>query len=311
MRLEGRVAIVTGGARGIGEATCFALAREGASLVVLDYGGGADGAGSGEGPADEVVDAITSKGGKAIPHYGDVRNMDTGTDVVAEALNQFGRVDILVNNAGILRDRMLHNMSEEEWDAVLDVHLKGTFVCTRAVAPVYREQRSGVVVNTSSESGLGNMGQANYSAAKEGITGFTRTIARDLGRYGCRANTIRPRAATRLTLSDELREAMNRARKEGASVEGSGGDGQGALAQIESWIPEGVAAVTTWLCTDEAANVNGEDFIVSATEVSLMTQPTPSRTIFTDDVWTVDRLSSHMRSGLTRGLKNRFVPKKN
>ncbi len=309
MRLSGRVAIVTGGARGIGKATCFSLAGEGASLVVLDYGGDVDGTGAGHGPADEVADAITEKGGKAIPHYGDVRSMETGTDVVQKALDQFGRVDILVNNAGILRDRMLHNMSEEEWDAVLDVHLKGTFVCTRAVAPVYREQRSGVVVNTSSESGLGNMGQANYSAAKEGITGFTRTIARDLGRYDCRANSIRPRAATRMTLSDELREAMQRARKEGMAL-GDDAAGENPVAQIESWIPDGVAALTTWLCTDEAANVNGQDFIVSATEVSLMTQPTPERTIFTDEVWTVDELSRRMRSGVTRGLTNRFVAKK-
>ncbi len=246
MRLSGRVAIVTGGARGIGKATCLSLAGEGASLVVLDYGGGVDGTGAGHGPADEVI---------------------------------------------------------------LDVYLKGTFVCTRAVAPVYREQRSGVVVNTSSESGLGNMGQANYSAAKEGITGFTRTIARDLGRYDCRANSIRPRAATRMTLSDELREAMQRARKEGMAL-GDGASGESPIAQIEAWVPEGVAAFTTWLCTDEAANVNGQDFIVSATEVSLMTQPTPERTIFTDDVWTVDELSSRMGSSVTRGLKNRFVPKK-
>jgi len=309
MRLEGRVAIVTGGGRGIGQATCLALAAEGASLVVLDYGGGVDGAAGGHGPADEVADAIMAQGGNAIPHYGDVRNMDTGTDAVQKALDQFGRVDILVNNAGILRDRMLHNMSEEEWDAVLDIHLKGTFVCTRAVAPVFREQRSGVVVNTSSESGLGNMGQANYSAAKEGITGFTRTIARDLGRYGCRANSIRPRAATRLTLSDELREAMERTRKEGMAL-GTGGGSDSPVAQIEAWVPAGVAAFTTWLCTDEAANVNGQDFIVSATEVSLMTQPTPERTIFTDDVWTVDELSSRMGGSLTRGLANRFVPKK-
>ncbi len=309
MRLEGKVAIVTGGARGIGQATCLALAGEGASLVVLDYGGGVDGTGAGHGPADEVADAIMAKGGKAIPHYGDVRNMDTGTDVVQKALDQFGRVDILVNNAGILRDRMLHNMSEEEWDAVLDVHLKGTFVCSRAVAPVYREQRSGVVVNTSSESGLGNMGQSNYSAAKEGITGFTRTIARDLGRYGCRANSIRPRAATRMTISDELRESMERARKEGMAL-GSGSGGSNPVAQIEAWIPDGVAALTTWLCTDEAANVNGQDFIVSATEVSLMTQPTPERTIFTEEVWTVDELSRRMRSGVTRDLENRFVPTK-
>ncbi|MEE8558945.1 MAG: SDR family NAD(P)-dependent oxidoreductase, partial [Myxococcota bacterium] len=158
MRLEGRVAIVTGGGRGIGRAECEALAREGAAVVVNDFGGGADGTGGAEGPADEVADAITAAGGKAIPHYGDVSNPGTGEELVQLALSQFGRLDILINNAGILRDRMLHNMSEAEWDAVIAVHLKGTFVCTRAAATVFREQRSGVVVNTGSESGLGNMG---------------------------------------------------------------------------------------------------------------------------------------------------------
>ncbi len=308
MRLEGRVAAVTGGARGIGRAESLTLAREGAAVVVVDFGGGVDGTGASEGPASEVADEIVAAGGKAVPLYGDVSRMVTGEKIVQTALDQFGRLDILVNNAGILRDRMLHNMSEAEWDAVLAVHLKGTFVCTRAAATVFRDQRSGVVVNTSSEAGLGNMGQANYSAAKEGIVGFTRTVARDLGRYGVRVNCIRPRAATRMTMTDELRAAMERSRKEGGAVDMPGADNP--LAGLEKMIPDGVAALVTWLCTDEAANVNGEDFLVSAHEISRMSRPEPVASIFSDGCWTVDDVSRRIRSSLTRGLVNRFVPRK-
>ncbi len=301
MRLEGRVAIVTGGGRGIGRAECEALAREGAAVVVNDFGGGADGTGGAEGPADEVADAITAAGGKAIPHYGDVSNPGTGEELVQLALSQFGRLDILINNAGILRDRMLHNMSEAEWDAVIAVHLKGTFVCTRAAATVFREQRSGVVVNTGSESGLGNMGQCNYAAAKEGIAGFTRSAARDLGRYGCRVNVIRPRAATRLTLSDELRAAIEKAKKTGERAPN--------LERIERWVPDAVATFVTWLCTDAAANVNGQDFIISAEHVSLMTLPTPSATLYTSEPWTLDGLDAELPQSITRGLRNESAPK--
>ncbi len=301
MRLEGRVAIVTGGGRGIGRSECEELAREGAAVVVNDFGGGPDGTGGAEGPANEVADAIMAAGGKAIPHYGDVSNMATGEELVQLALREFGRLDILINNAGILRDRMLHNMSEAEWDAVIAVHLKGTFVCTRAAATVFREQRSGVVVNTGSESGLGNMGQGNYAAAKEGIVGFTRTASRDLGRYGCRCNVIRPRAATRLTLSDELREAAERARKSGeAAVD---------VASIEKLTPDAVAKFVTWLCTDAAANVNGQDFVVSAEQISRMTQPQPAETLFSSDGWSLDRLDAALPHTLTRGLRNPFGPK--
>ena len=301
MRLEGRVAIVTGGGRGIGQAECHELARQGASLIVNDFGGGADGTGGAKGPADEVADAVTAAGGKAIPHYGDVSNMATGEELVQLALREFGRLDILINNAGILRDRMLHNMTEQEWDAVIAVHLKGTFVCTRAAATVFRDQRSGVVVNTSSESGLGNMGQSNYSAAKEGIAGFTRTVARDLGRYGCRCNVIRPRAATRMTLSDELREAAERSRKAGEPAVD--------IAQIEKQTPAAVGAFVAWLCSDAAANVNGQDFVVSAEQISRMTQPKPEGTVFSTDGWTLDQLDAALPATLVRGLKNEFAPK--
>jgi NAD(P)-dependent dehydrogenase (short-subunit alcohol dehydrogenase family) len=298
MRLEGRVAIVTGGGRGIGRAECLSLAAEGAAVIVNDFGGEPDGSGGDAGPADEVADEITTQGAKAIPHYGDVADPSVGEELVQLALDRFGRLDILVNNAGILRDRMLHNMTDAEWSAVISIHLTGTFNCTRAAAKIFRGQRSGVVVTTGSESGLGSMGQANYAAAKEGIAGFTRTIARDLGRYGCRANMIRPRAATRLTLSDELKEAIERARQSGERAPD--------LARIESWVPEGVAPFVTWLCTDAAAHVNGQDFVISAEHVSLMHQPTPAETLYSETPWTLDQLDALLPQTLTRGLRNEF-----
>ncbi|MCH7707675.1 MAG: SDR family NAD(P)-dependent oxidoreductase, partial [Myxococcales bacterium] len=168
------------------------------------------GSGSEKGPADEVVDEIKAAGGQGAANYGNIAEFATGEELVKQAVDTFGRLDIVVNNAGILRDRMVFNMSEDEWDAVLAVHLKGHFNLTRAACVVFRQQRSGVIVNTSSESGLGNMGQANYAAAKEGIVGLTRTTARDMGRYGVRCNAIRPRAGTRLTISDEMKAAAER-----------------------------------------------------------------------------------------------------
>ncbi|MXY86614.1 MAG: SDR family NAD(P)-dependent oxidoreductase, partial [Chloroflexi bacterium] len=208
-RLDGRVAIVTGAGRGIGRGHALLLASEGARVVVNDYGGSQGGELDGEaGPSDEVVSAIKDAGGDAVANYDSVADMDAGERMVQQALDAFGRLDILINNAGILRDRMVFNMTEEEWDVVVDVHLKGHFTVTKFASQVFRQQRSGRIVNTSSESGLGNMGQANYAAAKEGIVGLTRTLARDLGRYGVTANAIRPRAGTRLTLTEELAEAQ-------------------------------------------------------------------------------------------------------
>src|SRR3990172_4579121 len=155
--------------------------------------------------------------------------MEGGENIVNTALDNFARLDIVVNNAGILRDRMIFNMTEEEWDAVIAVHVKGHFTVSRAASVVFREQRSGRIVNTSSEAGLGNMGQANYSAAKEAIVGLTRTLARDLGKYGVTVNAIRPRAGTRMTLTDQLRAAGAKAAKLGQTRVAD------MMAQLESW----------------------------------------------------------------------------
>jgi len=304
-RLEGKVAIVTGSGRGIGRGEALLLASEGCRVVVNDLGGSAAGDGADATPADEVVAEIKKMGGDAIPNYDSVTAMEGGERMVKAALDKWGRLDILVNNAGILRDRMLFNMAEEEWDAVIAVHLKGHFTVTKHAALVFRQQRSGRIVNTSSESGLGNMGQANYSAAKEGIIGLTRTAALDLGRYGVTCNAIRPRAGTRLTISPELREAMERARA--AAQAGGNPDessAQGAMSQIQALKPEFVAPIVVYLCTDAAANVNGRDFIVGGNEISLVSLPGRERTIFREGGWDLDSLDRVFPATLGQGVRN-------
>jgi 3-oxoacyl-[acyl-carrier protein] reductase len=300
-RLEGRVAIVTGGGRGIGRGEALLLAEEGAAVVVNDFGGAPDGTGASHSPADDVVEEIKAKGGRAVANYDDVSTMAAGENLVKLALDTFGRLDILVNNAGILRDRMVFNMSEEEWDLVVDIHMKGHFSTIKAAGQVFRQQRSGRIVNTGSSSGLGNMGQANYAAAKEGIVGLTRTVARDLGRYGVTCNAIRPGAATRLTISPEMEEARRRA--EAAGVR-RGGGGLGAMP------PEAIAPLVVYLCTDDAANINGRDFMVAGNRVGLYTIPTVERTIFAPGpIWTVDELADVFQQTIGQGLVNEFAPK--
>ncbi|HLZ69807.1 MAG TPA: SDR family NAD(P)-dependent oxidoreductase [Dehalococcoidia bacterium] len=305
-RLAGKVAIVTGGGRGIGRAEALLLAAEGAAVVVNDMGGSSHGEGASPSPADEVVAEIKAAGGRAVANYDNVAEMRAGENMVKAALDGFGRLDILVNNAGILRDRMIFNMSEEEWDAVIAVHLKGHFTVTRAASIIFRQQRSGRIISTSSESGLGNMGQANYSAAKEGIVGLTRTLARDLGRYGVTANAIRPRAASRLTISDEMRAAAARSQQTGVSAGVPDGGGPGSIAAM---LPEHVAPLVAYLATDEAAYVNGRNFVVGGDLISLLSEPEPIRTIINPNgFWTLDELMTHFKQTVGAGVRNQWPP---
>ncbi len=209
---EGRVAIVTGAARGVGREHALLLAKHGAKIVVNDLGGAVDGTGADTSPAQQVVDEIKAAGGEAIVNGDDVGNFDGAKNMIDQAINTFGQLDILVNNAGILRDRMLVNMTEEEWDSVIHVHLKGTFAPMRHAASYWRAMSKqkdapvfGRVINTSSTSGIyGNVGQTNYGAAKAGIASLTIIAARELGRFGVTVNAISPSAYTRMT--DYLRE---------------------------------------------------------------------------------------------------------
>lgn len=295
-RLKGRVAIVTGAGRGIGRGEALALASQGCNVIINDMGAAVDGSGSEATPAEEVVQEIKKIGCQALADYGNVVETETGERLVKMALDNFGRLDIVINNAGILRDRMLFNMAPEEWDAVIAVHLRGHFNLARPAAVYFRQERKGgVIVNTSSTSGLGNPGQTNYAAAKEGIVGFTRTLARELGRYGVRANAIRPQAATRMTLSPDMKARFERAGEAGARM----------LAEIEKQVPEQVGPMVAWLCTDEAANVNGRTFLVRAGFIGLYSEPDIVGSIETDQPWTVDNISSRI-SSVTSGLVNEW-----
>ena len=302
-RLKGKVAIITGAGRGIGAAEAILFAQEGAKVVVNDLGGGGDGSGASKSPAEEVVAEIKKMGGEAVANYESVATTEGGEKIIKTAIDAFGRLDILVNNAGILRDKMVYNMSPEEWDIVMKVHLYGTFNCTKPACAIFRQQKSGRIINTASESGLGNMGQANYSAAKEGIVGFTRTVARDMGRYGVTCNAVRPRAKSRLTISPELVAAIERARTTGAALP----PGADVIAKMAE--PDKMVAFVAYLASDAAANINGCTFLISGDQISLYQDPIPIKTIFKEGFFTLDDLIEIVPNTLAAGLINPAPPK--
>ncbi|KXO95178.1 Putative short-chain type dehydrogenase/reductase Rv0148 (plasmid) [Tsukamurella tyrosinosolvens] len=256
--VDGRVVIVTGAGRGIGRAHALAYAAEGAAVVVNDYGVGLDGADASSGPAQQVVDEIRAAGGRAIANASDVADWDGAQALVRSAIDEFGRLDVLVNNAGFLRDRMLVNMSEAEWDAVTRVHLKGHFAMLRHAAAYWRDeskagrQPDARVVNTSSGAGLlGSVGQGNYAAAKAGIAEMTIQAAAEMGRYGITVNAIAPAARTRMT---EVTFADDMAAPEGG---------------FDAMAPENVSPLVVWLGSTESADVTGRVFEVEGGKVSV------------------------------------------
>jgi NAD(P)-dependent dehydrogenase (short-subunit alcohol dehydrogenase family) len=308
-RLEGKNAVVTGAGRGIGRGIALLLAREGANVVVNDPGVNLDGSGNDAGPAAQVVDEIKAGGGMAIANMDSVATVEGGESIVTACVDSFGRIDILINVAGILRDRMIFNMSEQEWDDVIAVHLHGQYHTIKPASILMRQQRWGRIVNFSSISGLeGGTGQANYGSAKAGIAGLTRVVARDLGRYGVTCNAVAPGAATRMTESvpDRARDLRARA--------GIGAGGQAAVTEIRRpevdalREPEYVAPMTVWLCTDAAWNVNGKIFHVAGGSVSLALDESPLRSITKAGRWTVDELASLLPSQLMRDIRNPAPP---
>jgi len=296
-RLKGKVAIVTGAGRGIGRGEALALASEGAKVVVNDLGGAADGSGGATSPADEVVAEIKKMGGEAVANYESVATPEGGESIVKTAIDAFGKLDILVNNAGILRDTMVFNMTEEQWDFVLKVHLYGHFHTIKPASVLFRQQRSGRIINTSSSAGLGGtFGQANYGAAKEGIVGLTRKVAQDLGRYGITCNAIRPNAGTRLTMSDDMKQSLKRAGREDT------------IKILESFRPEDIAPLIVWLASDDSAHVNGRTFFVQTGIVALYSEPIHEKAILKQGGWTIDELFRYMPTTLAAGLVNIYPP---
>ena len=275
MMLKGKVAVVTGAARGVGREIALLMARHGARVVVNDYGGSEVGTGADRKPADEVIEEIRTAGGEAVASYDSVASMAGGQAIVKTALDAFGRVDIVVNNAGILRDRMIFNMTEEEWDAVINTHLKGTFAVTRAAAPLMREQKWGRVINMTSTSGLiGNVGQANYAAAKLGIFGLTKATALDMARYNVTANCISPFAWTRMIGTIPTETETQKARVE----------------KIKKLSPAHIAPVAAFLASDAAKDITGQVFGVRGKEIMLFSHERPIMRVHHDEGWTVERL---------------------
>jgi NAD(P)-dependent dehydrogenase (short-subunit alcohol dehydrogenase family) len=254
---DGRVAIVTGAGRGIGREHSLLLAAQGAKVVVNDLGGARDGEGSDAGPAQQVVDEIVAAGGEAVANTDDISDFAGAENLVKTAVASFGRLDVLVNNAGILRDRMLVNMTEAEWDAVIKVHLKGTFAPAHFAANHWREQsKAGEevdarIINTTSPSGIyGNVGQSNYGAAKAGIAAFTIITAKELGRYGVTCNAIAPAAITRMT------EDLGMGQIEDETVK-------------EQLSPKHIAPIVCWLASPQSAGVTGRVFDVTGRMLSV------------------------------------------
>ncbi len=283
--LKNQVAVVTGGGGAIGRGISMELAAQGAKVVVNDLGGAVDGTGRSKSAADGVVEEIRSAGGEAVANYYSVTTMEGGESLIKNALDSFGRLDILVHVAGILRDRMLFNMTEEEWDGVIAVHLKGMFATSKPASILFRQQRSGRIIGFSSTSGLyGQAGQTNYGSAKDGIAGFVRVVARDLGRYGATANGIAPAANTRMTqsISDEARELRARAGM---------GSSQATQLEVPPRDPNDVAPMVAYLCTDEAKDINGQIFFVSGGTVSLFNNPYPIRTMQKEGRWTFEEIA--------------------
>jgi NAD(P)-dependent dehydrogenase (short-subunit alcohol dehydrogenase family) len=307
-RLAGKVAVVTGAGRGIGRGEALLLAQQGAKVVVNDLGGAPTGEGADKSVAQMVADEIKAAGGEAVANTDSVTTMEGGKAIIDTAIKNFGRLDILINNAGNLRPKPIWEMTEQDWDLVIAVHLKGTFCCTRHAAPIFRQQRSGVIVNTASESGLGHYGMASYSAAKEGIVGFTRTVARDLGQFNVRINAIRPRANTRMAIP-EVMETLRMQQE----VLGFPGLGNSWLSSDDEEIkPEQPATLAVWLCTEAASNVNGQVFEANGRQIGLWPEEELSRVIHRPDLdWDLDTLDiPSTRNYLIGHLVNKFLGKK-
>ncbi len=276
--LAGKVALVTGAGRGVGREIALLMARKGAKVIVNDLGGSSGGEGEDTVPAQVVVNEIKDLGGDAAANFDSVADFKAAQGMVDQAVETFGRLDIVVNNAGILRDAIFHKMTEEDWDQVISVHLKGAFSVSRAAATVFREQKSGRMIHMTSTSGLiGNVGQANYAAAKLGIAALSRSISLDMARYNVTSNAIGPFAWSRLIGTIPIKSDADRVRVE----------------RIKRMTPAKIAPLVIALSSDAAQHVTGQIFVVRGSEIVLMGQSRPLRSMARPDGWTPETILEH------------------
>jgi NAD(P)-dependent dehydrogenase (short-subunit alcohol dehydrogenase family) len=277
--LEGKVAIVTGAGQGVGRAIAEGLAKAGASVVINDVGVTLTGETENASAAEEAAAAIREAGGKAAANRESVADWASAQRIVQTALDSFGRIDIVVNNAGILRDAIFHRMEPDEWRAVIDVHLHGSFNISRAAATHFRQQQSGSYIHMTSTAGLiGNFGQANYMAAKLGIVGLSRAIAMDMQRFSIRSNCIAPFAWSRMVSSIPTETEADKVR----------------VAKLKQMTPEKIAPMVAFLGSDAAKNISGQIFAVRNNEIFLMSQPRPVRSLHRGEGWTPEALAEQL-----------------
>lgn len=288
MSVKDKVIVVTGSGRGIGRSIALLAGREGAKVVVNDLGVAPDGSGVDSGPAEDVAGEIRAAGGEATASFDSIADPESAQRIIETAVTAYGRVDAVINNAGILRDRIFHKMSAEEWQAVIHVHLDGYFHVSRAAAPYFKEQGRGAFVHFTSPSGLiGSVGQANYSAAKMGVVGLSTSIAHDMRRYNVRSNCIAPSAWTRLVAGVPVRDEAE-AEKNKRMEESMGTDK--------------ISPLTVFLAGDDAVDINGQIFKVRGNEIFLLSQPRPIRSLHRDGGWDQDSLRDHMLPALRDSL---------
>lgn len=287
--LQGKVIVVSGAGGGIGRDIALAMARSGGKIVVNDIGASLAGDGTDAGPAQQVVEEIRIAGGEAVASNDSVSSALGAGRIVQRAVEAFGRIDCVVNNAGILRDRIFHKMSTDDWDAVLKVHLYGSFYMSSAAALHFKEQASGCFVHMTSTSGLiGNLGQANYSAAKLGLTALSKSIALDMQKFNVRSNCIAPFAWSRMV----------------SSVPTDTPEQQARIDKIKQMTPAKIAPLAVYLASDGARDVNGQVFTVRNNEIFLMSQPRPLRSVHRSEGWTPESVAEHA----IPALKASFVP---
>lgn len=297
-RLKDKVALVTGSGQGIGKAVAIALAKEGAKVVTNNRRPGTSG-----GDAETTAEEIRAAGGQAVPFFGSVSEFDEAQKSIQTAIDNFGRIDIIVNNAGADAPKMVWNMTEEEWDRCVDSFLKGSFNCIRHASGLMREQKWGRIINTTSSAWLGTVGHCNYGAAKAGIVGLTRAVAREMGRYGVTCNVYAPTAATRFTLSEDIVAGFKKRFEAGLMTK----ERYEELTNPPG--PETVAPFVVYLCTDEAASINGQVFDVTGNNIAIYSEPVKKQSISKPEgLWTIEELTDMIPRILLEDYQNPAPP---